>query len=222
MEKLNQKVEEQNKAVTEIISQEKSTQEELSKKIDEEISNLSKYISELNELNPPKFKNPLVLGLSSKINEFNTIITQNESKIKENKEKIPEIERKKKENDDFFNKFIGEKKVWLDRLDEKKFQNLTYENGFKYFYEAKTLKLLMEGILLLKVQDEVEKEMTIKGQMLGWDIMNIENYEKTKKDEEYKLNLELLKYSNKDEAINKEKELKEKLEREEIELKQRR
>lgn len=222
MDKLNQKVEEQNKAVTEIISQEKSTQEELSKKIDEEISNLSKYISELNELNPPKFKNPLVLGLSSKINEFNTIITQNESKIKENKEKIPEIERKKKENDDFFNKFIGEKKVWLDRLDEKKFQNLTYENGFKYFYEAKTLKLLMEGILLLKVQDEVEKEMTIKGQMLGWDIMNIENYEKTKKDEEYKLNLELLKYSNKDEAINKEKEFKEKLEREEIDLKQRR
>ena len=77
MEKLNQKVEEQNKAVTEIISQEKLTQEVLSKKIDEEISNLSKYISELNELNPPKFKNPLVLGLSSKINEFNTIITQN-------------------------------------------------------------------------------------------------------------------------------------------------
>ena len=221
MEQLSQKIEEQNKTIDKIISQEKSNQEKLVKQIDEEVSNLSKYISELNKLNPPKFKNPLALGLTSKIDEFNNIISQNEAKIKENKEKIPEIERKKKENDDFFNKFIGEKKVWLDRLDEKKFQNVAYEGSFKYFYEAKTIKLLMEGILLLKVQDEVEKEMSFKGQALGWDIMNNENYEKKRKDEEYQLNLQLLAISNKDEALKKEKEFKERYEREEIDLKQR-
>ena len=69
---------------------------------------------------------------------------------------------------------MGEKKVWLDRLQEKKLQNIAYQQGFKYLYEAKTIKLLMEGILLQKVEDEIEKKLANKGTALGWDIMDEE------------------------------------------------
>ena len=49
-------------------------------------------------------------GVENKIQEFSRITNQNEERIKKINEGIPEIQRKKKENDDFFKKFVGEKK----------------------------------------------------------------------------------------------------------------
>ncbi len=186
---------------------------------------MSKFIKNLkllNDINPKKFKNPLIFGLSRKISEFNMKIAQNEETIKKNNEEIPDILRKKKESEEFFNKFMGEKKVWLDRLQEKKLQEIAYQKGFKYLYEAKTIKLLMEGILLQKVQDEVEKELAIKGNLFGWDIMNEEKFENDRKKAEFDLNLELEKKTNNEEAINREREFKEKCERDEKEIKKKR
>ena len=120
MEDLNQKIEAQNKQVEEIISQEKATQEQISKQIDNEMSKFIQNLKLLNDISPQKYKNPLMFGLSRKISEFNKKIAQNEEAIKKNKEEIPDILRKKKESEEFFNKFMGEKKVWLDRLNEKK------------------------------------------------------------------------------------------------------
>ena len=116
---------------------------------------------------------------------------------------------------------MGEKKVWLDRLQEKKLQEITEQKGFKYLYEAKTIKLLMEGILLQKIEDEVEKELTVRGTLLGWDIMNEEKFEKERKEREFKLNLDLI---NEDvgQANIKEKEFKDQCEKEEKERKNRR
>ena len=116
---------------------------------------------------------------------------------------------------------MGEKKVWLDRLQEKKLQEITEQKGFKYLYEAKTIKLLMEGVLLQKIEDEVEKELTVKGTLLGWDIMNEEKFEKERKEREFKLNLDLI---NEDvgQANIKEKEFKDQCEKEEKERKNRR
>ena len=221
MEDLTKKVEGQNKQLEEIIKKEKETQGELSKQFDEEISKFIQNIKLLNNLSPQKFQNPLTFGLSKKISEFKMKIARNEESIKKNKEDILDILRKKKESEEFFNKFMGEKKVWLDRLQEKKLQEIANEKGFKYLYEAKTIKLLMEGILLQKVEDEVEKELTIKGSLLGWDIMNEEKFEKERKDKEFQLNLSLI---NKDagEANNLEKEFKEQCEKEEKERKNRR
>ena len=159
MEDLNKKLETQNKQVEDIITKEKATQGKISKQIDEEMSKLIQNIKLLNNLSPQKFQNPLTFGLSRKISEFNMKIARNEESIKKNKEDIPDILRKKKESEEFFNKFMGEKKVWLDRLQEKKLQQIANEKGFKYLYEAKTIKLLMEGILLQKIEDEVEKEL---------------------------------------------------------------
>ena len=222
MEDLNKKIETQNKQIQDIIKKEKDNQEKISQEIDQEMSKFVKNLKLLNDINPKKFKNPLMFGLSRKISEFNMKIARNEETIKKNNEEIPDILRKKKESEEFFNKFMGEKKVWLDRLSEKKLQEIAYQKGFKYLYEAKTIKLLMEGILLQKVQDEVEKELAIKGHLLGWDIMNEEKFENDRKKAEFDLNLELAKMTDNEEAINKEREYKEKCERDEKEIKKRR
>ena len=222
MEDLNQKIEAQNKQVEEIINKEKLNQENLSRQIDQEMSKFIDKLKQLNDISPKKFKNPLMFGLSRKISEFNMKIAKNEEAIKKNKEEIPDILRKKKESEEFFNKFMGEKKVWLDRLQEKKLQEIAYQKGFKYLYEAKTIKLLMEGILLEKVEDEVEKELAFKGNALGWDIMNEEKYENDRKNEEFKLNLQLAKIQNNEEALSKEREFKEQCDREEKENKKKR
>ena len=223
MKTLSTKIKEQNKHIQEIIEEEKNNQEEISRQIDEEMSKLIQNIKNLNNINPQKLNNPIIFGLSQKISEFNMKIAKNTEKIRKNKEEIPEILRKKKESDDFFNKFMGEKKVWLDRLSEKKMQKISFENGFKYFYEAKTIKLLLEGILLEKAEDEIEHELSLKGgDATGWDVMNIEKYEKARKEKEFKQNLELAKISNDFEAINKEKEFKEQMELEENNIKKKR
>ena len=222
METLNKKLENQNKNIQELIDQEKLTQEDLSHQIDEEMSKLIQNIKNLNNINPQKLNNPIMFGLSQKISEFNMKIAQNAEKIRRNKEEIPEILRKKKESEDFFNKFMGEKKVWLDRLSEKKMQKIAFENGFKYFYEAKTIKLLLEGILLEKAEDDVEHELSLKGAALGWDIMNIEKYESERKQKEFEKNLELAKIPDDLEAINKEKEFKEQQDLEEAGIKKKR
>jgi len=222
MDELNKKIENQNQKVQEIIEQEKINQENLSKQIDEEMSKFIQNIKLLNDLNPKKINNPLKFGLSKKMSELNKKYTSNQNEIKKNKDEIPDILRKKKESEEFFTKFMGEKKVWLDRLQEKKLQNIAYSNGFKYLYEAKAIKLLLEGILLIKVEDEIEKELALKGEALGWSIMNEEIFEKERKEKEFQFNLNLAKETDNDKAIRDEMEFREKAEKEEKDIKDRR
>ena len=156
---------------------------------------------------------PLNIGVENKLNEFSRTTNQNEERIKKINEGIPEIQRKKKENDDFFKKFVGEKKVWLDRLIEDEIREQAYSEGFKYLYEAKTIKLLIEGILLEKVQDKIEKVLSEKGEMFGWKKMDIEKLAEERKNKEFELNSELLNLSSK-EANELEKEKREEWEKE--------
>ena len=156
---------------------------------------------------------PLNIGVENKLNEFSRTTNQNEERIKKINEGIPEIQRKKKENDDLFKKFVGEKKVWLDRLIEDEIREQAYSEGFKYLYEAKTIKLLIEGILLEKVQDKIEKVLSEKGEMFGWKKMDIEKLAEERKNKEFELNSELLNLSSK-EANELEKEKREEWEKE--------
>ena len=151
---------------------------------------------------------PIAEGVDIKIQEFTRNTNQNEERIKKIQEGIPDIQRKKKENDDFFKKFIGEKKVWLDRLIEDEIREQAYSEGFKYLYEAKTIKLLLEGILLEKVQDKIEKVLCEKGSAFGWDKMDMEKLLEDRKQKELQLNLELLNLPP-EEANKKEKEKRE-------------
>ena len=151
--------------------------------------------------------------LDSKVGEYKRETEQNEEKVKNLNESIQELTRKKKENEDFFKKYEGEKKVWLDRLIEKNIKNEAYNKGFKYLYEAKIVKLLLEGILLEKVQDMVEKEMYKKGTHLGWNIMNEKQIEDLKKENEFQFNQNLIKLESK-EQIRQEKDYLERKEKE--------
>ena len=150
-------------------------------------------------------------GVDFKINEFERLTKENNDKIKKLNETIPENTRKRKENDDFFKKFVGEKKVWLDRLNEEELQSDMYDTGFKYLYEAKTIKLLLEGILLEKVQDNIEKALCEKGTSFGWQVMDVERLVQKRKNQEFKLNLRLLNMSP-EEAEKEEREKKAKWE----------
>ena len=150
-------------------------------------------------------------GVDFKIQEFERLTKENNDKIKKLNETIPENTRKRKENDDFFKKFIGEKKVWLDRLNEEELQSDMYDTGFKYLYEAKTIKLLLEGILLEKVQDRIEKALCEKGTGFGWQVMDVERLTQKRKNQEFKLNLRLLEMSP-EEAEREEREKKAKWE----------
>jgi len=150
-------------------------------------------------------------GVDFKINEFERLTKENNDKIKKLNETIPENTRKRKENDDFFKKFVGEKKVWLDRLNEEELQSDMYDSGFKYLYEAKTIKLLLEGILLEKVQDNIEKALCEKGTSFGWQVMDVERLVQKRKNQEFKLNLRLLNMSP-EEAEKEEREKKAKWE----------
>lgn len=143
--------------------------------------------------------------LDSKVLGFKRETDSNDDKIKKINDSIPDLQRKKKENEEFFKKYMGEKKVWLDRLKEDKIRDETYKNGFKYFYEAKIIKLLLEGILLEKVQDMVEKELCKRGEIYGWDIMNIQEVENKKKEEDFEYNKNLIQLESK-EIVIQEKE----------------
>jgi len=143
--------------------------------------------------------------LDIKVDEYKIETEQNEEKVKNINETIQELQRKKKENEDFFKKYEGEKKVWLDRLKEEKTKDETYSKGFKYLYEAKIIKLILEGIFLEKIQDMVEKEMCEKGGIWGWDIMNEKKIELEKKENEFLFNQNLLKLESR-EQIRQEKE----------------
>ena len=147
--------------------------------------------------------------LDIKVDEYKIETDQNEEKVKNLNETILEIQRKKKENEDFFKKYEGEKKVWLDRLNEGKTKEETYTKGFKYLYEAKIIKLILEGVFLEKIQDMVEKEMCEKGGAWGWEVMNEKKMEFQRKESEFKFNQNLIRLETKDQLV-KEKEYLEK------------
>ena len=161
---------------------------------------------------------PKTKELDSKVGEFKRETEMNDEKVKKINDTIPELQRKKKENEDFFKKYVGEKKVWLDRLKEDKIKDETYKDGFKYFYEAKAIKLLMEGILLEKMQDMIEKELIRRGEELfGWKIMNVEKVEENRKEEDFQFNRGLMKLAS-TEAFLQERDYREKIEREDNQL----
>jgi hypothetical protein len=214
---LKSKISSQNENIKNLTENHKNQMDKIYNEISLELKNFEQILTRISLINPHPSTNPLAIGVNSKIDEFNRLIQNNNIIIKKNKENIPEIQRKKKENDDFFVKFVGEKKVWLDRLNEDKFRDIAYSNGFQYFYEAKTIKLLMEGILLEKVQEKIDKELTIKGEGFGWNVMDIEKENEKRKKEEFDLNVQLLDQNDQNLINEKENEFKENWEKNEEE-----
>ena len=188
--------------------------QELNTQMDEAILKVGNKLELIeSSLNNNESSNPYSKELDSKVGEFKRETEENEEKVKDIKEKVQELQRKKKENEDFFKKYEGEKKVWLDRLKEENIKDETYMEGFKYLYEAKIVKLLLEGILLEKVQDMIEKEMCKKGECFGWEIMNEKKVENEKKETDFEFNQNLIRLDS-EEQVRQEKDYLERKEKE--------
>ena len=192
--------------------------QELNTQIDETILKVSNNINIIESTLNNNNANHQMRKLDSKVDKYKKETEINEEKVKQMNESIPELKRKKKENEDFFKKYVGEKKVWLDRLKEEKIKDETYKDGFKYLYEAKAIKLLMEGVLLEKVQDKIEKEMYNGGGLFGWNIMNIQKVEENRKEGDFEFYKGIMRLTS-TEAFMQEKEHQIKMEKEEDRLK---
>lgn len=184
--------------------------QKINEALNEQLFYFSSNVGIIAESIKPLKPEPMFVGLDAKCAEFKRVTEQNNAIIKKHLDNIPDIQRKKKENDDFFKKFIGEKKVWLARLKEKELRDDAYSKGFKYLYEAKTIKLMLEGILLEKVQDAIDKRLYEVGRVYGWDIMDEETLLEKRKKQEFKLNTRLVEMTNEEEAkrIESEKKVK--------------
>ena len=191
--------------------------QEINSKMDEAIMKVGDKLSLIESSFNISNEKPKTKELDLKVGEFERETEANKEQLQKLAESIPDIERKKKENEEFFKKYVGEKKVWLDRLKEEKIKDETYKKEFKYLYEAKIIKLIMEGILLEKVQDMVEKELYKRGSFLGWNIMDVQEMDKNRKEVDFQFNRGLLKLES-GEAIVQEKDYKEKIEKEEGKL----
>ena len=214
---LPNKILEQDKNIIIASNQNFEKSQEINTHLDE---NIKKVENQLNLIESSFIYNedkPKTNELDLKVGEFKRETEMNDDKVKKISETIPDLQRKKKENEEFFKKYVGEKKVWLDRLKEDKIRDETYGNGFKYLYEAKTIKLLLEGILLVKVQDMIEKEMCQRGEIFGWNIMNLEKIDENRKEDDFEFNKRLLQLDN-EEAFIQEREYKDKVERDDIKL----
>ena len=191
--------------------------QEINSKLDDTIMKVGNRLSLIELSFNSNNEKPQTKELDLKVGEFERETEINKDQLNKINESIPDIERKKKENDEFFKKYTGEKKVWLDRLKEEEIRKETHKDGFRYLYEAKIIKLLMEGVLLEKVQDMIEKELYKRGHIFGWKIMDIQEMEKNRKDEDFDFNIGLLKLPS-GEARLQEKDYKEKIEKEDNKL----
>lgn len=183
--------------------------QEINAQMDNTITKLGQNLNLIEETFNSRKVNTNELDL--KVGNFENETNKNNEKLNQINDTIPDLQRKKKENEEFFKKYIGEKKVWLDRLKENPIREETYSNGFKYLYEAKIIKLLLEGILLEKVQDMVEKELYTRGDIFGWNIMNIQKMEEQRKEEDFEFNKGLIKLTS-IEGIKQEQNQRERLE----------
>ena len=134
---------------------------------------------------------PFFGELDKKITELAVNKANNENDSKKSKDEIERIEKKRKDHIDDLRKISSEKKVWLDQLIEDDLRDLTYNsslnNAPSHDYEYKILLLVFEGIFLEKVQESIDKALSIKGKNIGWGVMNEEEEEKRKLLSEAKL-----------------------------------
>ena len=106
--------------------------QEINTKMDETIMNVSNRLNLIELSFNSNIENRKTKELDMKVGEFERESNSNKDKLKKLNDSIPDIERKKKENDEFFKKYMGEKKVWLDRLKEEKIKDEAYKETALY------------------------------------------------------------------------------------------
>ncbi len=110
----------------------------------------------------------IIQRLTKKIADMKTTQLKNTAYCTKCEEEISKIDKKINNDEDYLRKWIGEKKVWLDDVDEFKLKDLTFNNNFSddphRTYEFKVMKLICEGILLEKIQDKIDEDIREKNE----------------------------------------------------------
>lgn len=105
----------------------------------------------------------IIQRLTKKISDMQTIQLKNKAYCTKCDEEVSKIDKKINTDEDYLRKWTGEKKVWLDDVDEFKLKDITYDKGFSNdpyrTYEFKVMKLIFEGILLDKIQDKIDDDI---------------------------------------------------------------
>ena len=134
---------------------------------------------------------PFFQEMDKKITELGVQKTNNENDNIKSKDEISVNEKKRKEHSDTLRNISSEKKVWLDQLIEDDLRDLTYKDHLDLSterdYEYKIMLLIFEGIFLEKVQETIDRELSIRGKIYGWQAMDEESEEKRRLESEHEM-----------------------------------
>jgi hypothetical protein len=127
-----------------------------------------------NQISRFKFSQPVQTQTSSAYPEIDGKLTELKMSINRNQEAnekaqniIDTFQKKIPADEEFLKRFVAEKRVWLDQCDSEKLRDQTYNNGFKYLYEAKVMKMIFEGIFLDKIQEMIDERAEEKLKNFG-------------------------------------------------------
>lgn len=156
--------------------------------------NIDTNVSKI-KLNPPSrggmSGDPFFQEMDKKITELGVQKTNNENDNIKSKDEISVNEKKRKEHADTLRNISSEKKVWLDQLIEDDLRDLTYKDHLDLSterdYEYKIMLLIFEGIFLEKVQETIDRELSIRGKIYGWQAMDEESEEKRRLESEHEM-----------------------------------
>ncbi len=167
---------------------------DINENMNREIMNIDTNISKI-KLNPPNrggmSGDPFFQEMDKKITELGVQKTNNENDNLKGKDEISVNEKKRKEHSDTLRNISSEKKVWLDQLVEDDLRDLTYKDhldlSIERDYEYKIMLLIFEGIFLEKVQETIDRELSIRGKIYGWHAMDEESEEKRRLESEQEM-----------------------------------
>lgn len=95
----------------------------------------------------------------NKIDEMNSHNKANDEKIVKEKKVILETIDKLREVNDYINKFLVEKRLYLDKVDEQKMRDLTFAKKLPRTYQTQVMKIVFESILLEKIEEKIEEKL---------------------------------------------------------------
>ena len=96
----------------------------------------------------------------NKIDEMNSHNKANDEKIVKEKKIILETNDKLKEVNDYINKFLVEKRLYLDKVSEEKMRELTFQKKLPRTYQTQVMKIVFESILLEKIQEKIDEKLS--------------------------------------------------------------
>ncbi len=165
-----EKLLQQNSHIALAVTDNYKNETELSEAINEEILSIDNNLTKIKLAPVLSSEEQYFLKLNQKVSELKKSATYNKGFIEDCNKQIENIQEKIKKDSDYLRKWIGEKRVWLDDVNEFKLRDFTFLNGFSNdahkTYQFKISKLICEGVLLEKIQEDIDK--IIRGNHKEW------------------------------------------------------